>query len=638
MASQKKNENFFTGLVTRLEPQSIPRGAASDSLNFVTKGDRIELRRGSKLLGTTLNTGTGKITGLRVGTREDGTQVAFRTRGRKIEYYDTATEEWIESGSDVLPVAASGEDISIEPYQNLAGAFMYFSSPNSSIYKIHLANPGSVTDLSSTAFRGKMTISQNRMLLWDQKGSTGGKDDTGVYGSYVDKDEVTDYTQISAEAIGAAGSLTYTGTLAFKAAGAKRTCFEVTFTDGTETFVDNRNGVLVGTAGGTGTINYTTGAYSVTFAAVAGGSVTSTYRWEDATSAGIADFSKSSPRTAGQGFVFRQDDGGGSVQRILTYEAVTYCLHRLKTWVIEITNTDTSATNLPFRDKAGIPYWRAAEATGDGIYYVDDTDENDPMVRVMTLNQYTSKVLPKGISTNLDLSGYEFDYAIIREWGTKIVLACRTDDATVNNRLFIYDKLLKSWDVHDYICSTLDIYNGTLIAGDPATNNVYTLFSGLDDDDSAIVGYWQGNLDSLDIDGMKKPKRFKIGGLIGPDQKMKVSLSVDGGAFVEIGGSDDTTVSPAVHTYAIEGTGSYVDKTQAVTVGSLVIGSGEVGGGSDGIQAYNYEREFATGQDALEQVMVRVEPVGDTTGYLSVSLYQFKDVRFKGRKIPLKYR
>lgn len=43
--------------------------------------------------------------------------------------------------------------------------------------------------------------------------------------------------------------------------------FSVIITDNTETFNDNGAGVLVGSAGGTGSVNYTTGAISVTFAA-----------------------------------------------------------------------------------------------------------------------------------------------------------------------------------------------------------------------------------------------------------------------------------------------------------------------------------------------------------------------------------
>ncbi len=50
-------------------------------------------------------------------------------------------------------------------------------------------------------------------------------------------------------------------------------------TDLVETFTDNSNGTLTGTAGGSGTINYTTGAWTLTFntAVVAGVEIFATY-------------------------------------------------------------------------------------------------------------------------------------------------------------------------------------------------------------------------------------------------------------------------------------------------------------------------------------------------------------------------
>jgi len=440
--------NFLKGLINSIEAQSIPDGAASDSLNWVTEADSISLRRGHRRLGS--DAGAGRVSGLAVGTKINGTQVLLRTRARKVEYYDEITDDWIEIGTNTLPVAANAEDVSFAPYTNLAGAAMYLSSPNSSIYKIMLANPGSITDLLSTAYRGYIKMSQGRSFLWNQKGTTGGKDKTSVYGSYIDKDEVSDYTLISAESIGASGSLTYTGTLAFKAAGAKRTCFLVTFTDTSETFVDDGNGVMVGSAGGTGTINYTTGAYSITFNAVAVGAVTATYYWEDSTSTGVADFSKSVPRTAGQGFVFLQADSGGDLLGVGSYQDKQYCLHRLKTWVLNIGQTDTSATNLPAFSKVGIPNWRAWYETGEGIYYVDDVDESDPQIRLLTLNQISAEVVPVSISENLDLSDYRFDTAAVVEYGTMILIACRTSNSTINNRVLAYDRVLKTWDIFDF--------------------------------------------------------------------------------------------------------------------------------------------------------------------------------------------
>jgi hypothetical protein len=108
------------------------------------------------------------------------------------------------------------------------------------------------------------------------------QDPATLYGSYIDDQNVGDqYTAVTTEAIAGSGA-TRTGTLAFKAGGAKRTCFNVSFTDGVETFGDNFDGTLTGSAGGTGTINYATGAYAITFNASAT-TVTSDYFWENAT-------------------------------------------------------------------------------------------------------------------------------------------------------------------------------------------------------------------------------------------------------------------------------------------------------------------------------------------------------------------
>lgn len=61
--------------------------------------------------------------------------------------------------------------------------------------------------------------------------------------------------------VGAPPQVTFTGNLANVPVWAK----SLTITDGVEVFTDNGDGTLTGSAGGTGTINYSTGAYSVTF-------------------------------------------------------------------------------------------------------------------------------------------------------------------------------------------------------------------------------------------------------------------------------------------------------------------------------------------------------------------------------------
>src|SRR5690606_32581074 len=89
------------------------------------------------------------VSGLGIGRKSDGSEIPFFTAGRKAFYYDKESNDTNEvDTSDVLPEAAEDDDVSIFPYNNIAGSFVYISSPNSSIYKINVANPGSIKDLT----------------------------------------------------------------------------------------------------------------------------------------------------------------------------------------------------------------------------------------------------------------------------------------------------------------------------------------------------------------------------------------------------------------------------------------------------------------------------------------------------------
>jgi hypothetical protein len=192
----KEVKTFTKGTINSIEDHAIPDGAASDSKNWLTKGDKIELRKGYKVYGTE-NSGTGSIDGIHTTFKANGPQILFRKRGRKLEYYDTSTSDWVEVGTNLFPAAASSDEMSAGNYASLAGHQMFICTPNSGPYKIMTANPGSYTDLTDAAknFQGYIKIKQNRMFLWNRN-----KDKTtGVYGSYID---TATYTTVAAEALG----------------------------------------------------------------------------------------------------------------------------------------------------------------------------------------------------------------------------------------------------------------------------------------------------------------------------------------------------------------------------------------------------------------------------------------------------
>lgn len=628
----KEIKDFKYGVIDLIEEESIPPAASSSSDNFTTLGDRVELSGGNFNLGTTIDGDVSECTGIHVAYRRDGTQVLFRKRGRKLEVYDDEAETWDEAGTDVFPADAEDDEMSFVNYDSQAGAQCLLSSENSSIYKIMVANPLSVVDLLSVDYKGHIFMSQNRTFLVNRKGTNNIIDDTGVYISFIDEQN---YTDITAEVIGTGDgtTTTFTGTLAFKAGGSKRTCFGLkTTTAGSEQFVDDYNGNLVGASGGTGTINYATGAFSITFSAPVGNAVSITvdYSWEDSTDGGLADFTFTTPtRIAGEGDVFAQDSGGGKAQRIVPFNTHEFCFHERKTWDLVLSSDDTDATNDPYRDNVGIPNWRAAASDGEGVYYIDVSDENNPVLRQMTISYGSTELVPKPLSTKKDLSQYAFDKCWLIVNDTQVIWSGRKKTSEKNDTIFIYDKTWKSVDVYSRFSSCGTLYNGSLVLGDSLSPNVYLAFDGYDDNGSQLQGRFETSLWDLDIRELKKTKQLWVSGDIQINQIIAVSASVDKGSYVLIG--------------YIRGDGSYVD-TQAVTIGSGTVGRFTIGGRPhDVITAFHYTRRLSVRMDKFAEIKLKFEVSIDEDGneglgYFSISNIRYHDIRIKQLKLPTKYR
>jgi len=626
----------FSGINTEVKDvKTLPRGMSPDSLNWITsvEKDAITLRRGSALLGQTRNSGIGKITGLGIATKFNGVQVPIFSYGRKVMYYDADDDDTHENGTDLLPAAADGEDVSIESYQNLGGSWIFASSPNSSIYKIASANPGYARNLNSTTYRGWLKFGQNAAFLFDRNGATAGNNDkTGLYRSWIDKVSLADYpAQITGEVVGILGSQNYTHTLT-QITGVRTAMFvqvQATVAAGTETFVDDRNGNLVSNFGGEGTVNYITGEIEVNFSDITTGAVSASYYYEDSTDEGVADFSFTSPtRVPGEGNYYPQFDGGGNLNAIYPLATVFYSFHERKTWQTAIPSDDGAdgsqlSINLPFRDKMGVKSKRGAYGGVSGIYYVNTADPNRPTIETLSLFTGATQAniaYPKLISEALDLSGYAFDYAVVFEWGIYVLVCCQqirngvADD--FNSRTFVYNKKNGIWDLTDIAANCFANYDGVLLGGDSISNNVFTLFSGFDDDNNLIPNYWKAGQSDLEMEGQKRFTRMVFDGLIQGSQNLKVSLSFDGGAFVDV--------------FTISGTGDYVDTGRSVAVGSYTLGSRTVGGGGGEVFANPYHVEFLVQSPRFEYVQVKIEATGG--GFCQVNYYEFKDIRRKSLK------
>jgi hypothetical protein len=476
-----------------------------------------------------------------------------------------------------------------------------------------------VDQLTNNYRWGVFHVGQNRVFAGQRNGTVSGNNDkTGLYLSYIDKDQLSDFTQVTGEAIAS-----FPHTMA-QITGVRTACY-VSVTDTVETFKDDRNGNLVGSAGGTGTVNYATGEIDLTWGAgSAGGAITCDYYYETATTAGVLDFTGSG---VGQGKSFRQDDGGGNLMAIFNINTTQYCFHQNRTWQFQSSLDDTESTNLPYRN-VGIPYPRAVWQTPDGIILADVSRANEPKYRRMAVLQGTDiqTIEPKSISDALDLTPYVHNTCVAYRWGDYEIFCVQKKVLGVaegfNSVMWVHNVVSDAWDKLDYYASCLTELDGSLIAGDSISNNIYTLFSGFDEDGDIINNHWISSELDLGIPNLKTCRRMVIEGLIQPDQQLAIDISYNGGAWTQV--------------FTVDGQASYVDTGIEISIGSRTIGSGVIGGGAEET-ASPYEIDFKLNSDRFTDVAVRLRALA--VGYVSVNALTFKDIRNKGKKnIPARTR
>lgn len=419
---------------------------------------------------------------------------------------------------------------------------------------------------------------------------------------------------VTHEYVGATGGTNYTGTLFATQS------FGLLFTDGTKNITDNFQGTLSGD--GTGTINYATGAFNVTFSSATGAAVYVSYLSEDPKTGGIADFTYSATRTAGEGIILRQDSTGTVTRNLITYDGTMYSLQDKGSWKLNIDSTDLIFSNQVYNNILGSASDRCAVAVSDGIIYIDVYDSANPKLRKLMWNEIGTQVVPRSLSEQFDLSAYDFDEAVSILFGKKIVISCKLKGSTANDKTIVYDLQQESFDVVKWGYTVFTIANNKLYGGDATSPNVYEVFSGFDDLDFTIEGEWIGKNDTLDTEQLKKVKRFIIEGYIAPSQSFEVYASYD---------KDDWSLLGT-----ISGDESYVDTGRGVAVGSAMYAENMYGGEGDGTIAYFYKHFFRVRPPKFERVRIRFVPIG--IGYLSVNQFKWSRIVGKDFKILKKYR
>jgi hypothetical protein len=605
---------FKSGIHNLLGSEKIPKDAAKASVNFVTKDGKVVLVGGRIALGD--EGAVGSCTGLHAGYKTDGSVVIYAKFGTTIKYYDGSA--W----QDCITGLTADAEYTFANYSSLAGAFTYVNGVDG-YWKIVNANPASPIDIyrATRNFKGKIIIDTGRTILWDRA-----EDKTGLYGSHIDPQDSNVYTTVSSEAIGSSGSTNYTGTLAFKAGGSRRSCFGITFSAtvsaGTELFTDNYDGTVTSNFGGTGTVNYATGAYDIDFSDTTTGAVTSDYQWEDSTDGGVADFSKSGTRLAGEGFQFPQDEGGDPILNVLLgQDGAYYSLKEKSAYFLSIDSDDLGATNVVYRKEMGLPFFRAAYSTNRGIFFINTSNPTKPEMTILQRNKVSGNVEPVILFPQFKFSDYVYDQCGFGAYDRWILVFCKTKGAVNNDTILMCDLQGKTVDVVRYTGKMSVQDSEKLYVGDSVTQSVYSTFDGFDDLGLAVEATWDSKDDNLGTENLKKVRRLQIKGLIDPDQAVEVYMNIDKSGFDLVG--------------TLRGDGDYVDYNQAQVIGASMIGTEEIGGG-DGTSVFPYFIQLRLRTGKFRTIGIRLKPIG--IGYFDFDMRKFWDILPFENRIPKQYR
>lgn len=597
-------QEFKNGVHNVFDAENIPKDSSQDSMNWVTQDGRIALINGKTLVGAE---GTqGAVQGEIFGYKVDGTKVHWRKIDTKIQYFDGTT--W----QDTVTGLGATNEYTFTNYSSLAGNFT-FAIGLDGIYKMHNANPASFITLFNSVknfkFRGAF-IDKGRMIAWGRT-----EDRTGLYGSYIDAQNSTVYTTVTGEA-----TTSLTGTLAFKAGGATRNCFgvQITITSSGQVFTDNYNGTLTGSLGGTGTINYITGAYTLSESGVG----TANYQWEDSNAKGVTDFTKSSTRLAGEGFILRQDEGGDAILSVkLGIDGAYYSIKRQSAYRLLIDATDTNPTNEVFRREIGIQSEKGATSTQKGVIFINTANPERPECTLLQQNPIGGQVEPFQMFSHFKFQNYTYDEAVLDTYGRYVLVSCKSASADANDTTLLLDVVANTVSITSYGASTFAKDGTNLYMGSPVTQTIYQIFTGVDDDGNEINNFWIGKDEMYGAENLKKFRKLRLKGLIDPSQYYEVYISYDSDDFALVG--------------TVRGDGSYVDYLNPQTVGSSMVGEEVVGGGSE-VSVYPYFLELKLKVPKFRKRTIKL--VAKRYGYVAVDTVMDRDILSFENRIPKRYR
>lgn len=439
---------FGQGLITKLEPNKLPLGAALETKNTVFDSDGgIGPRGGYTIFGDT-TAGSGKILSAKAWLRRGGDEKIVRLLDTgsavTLQFFDSLNSTWsFLKGSLTTGKRASIVDFSSSAADRLA----IINGTDAPIQWI-----GNTTNLNGALSGGEGTITVD---------STSGFGTTGT---------LTIGTTVNVTYTGKT-SVTFTGCSNTPAASDNASVTD-SVTNPSLTNVSNLGRIAVA-----GQARMWDGGYDSTGTTVV---VSKINDW--------TNYSYSTPRVPGEGGLEDFIEGGGAVTSLYMKDGQLVVFKQNSIILYELQQQNVSTDEFPVRkvlingpDVGAISHWATVGAYND-IFFVSKKGGIRRLSRVSNtdLAVFDSTDLSDNIRPTI--ADYDFTDAVAIFFDQKYLLSCKaTSDASYNNRVLMYDYRTGGWSIWYMNVNDWFIYAGNLYFASSSSRNTYKMFDGYED-------------------------------------------------------------------------------------------------------------------------------------------------------------
>lgn len=554
------------GIHNRYDSEVTPPQSIYSELNWINENGALSLDKDSALFGTS---SAGTTQSVEVFYGYNRTARIFKKAGTTVDYWNGTA--WVA----IITGLGATDEITMNQYTANSGYFVYITGPTG-LWKVNLANPTTALSMfvSTKNYKGFSFIDKGRMFMWGVDG-----DPTGLYLSRIDP-QTLNYNVVTNE-VGFTGNgtqTTFSGTLAFKSANPFAICFNITLVGSAVTAsgggADDNSAIIKPTSGTafTGTINYTTGQWTMTFtvAPPAGQTCNFSYVWEDSNANGITDFTLSNPRLQSEGAVIRMDYGGDRIVAMYPISGVYLVIKERTVYKFYMKDSDLNAQNDIFRTDVGMQTLRSGVSTSSGVYLINTANPTEPRLKLFTpteIAEINSTVQDVQITDNklfqFNLANYDFTSTAIKLWDKWVLIACKQKGSTLNDRILKYQPNQEgggSVDVSSGGYNSFAIEGSSVYGASNKANEIRNLYViGTNTISNSVTTADQ----VFKTETLKKLKRIRIRGIIGKDQALAIYLSFDSQTRVLAG--------------TLRGNGYYSFEPELVASGNLVLGTHPIG-------------------------------------------------------------